>query len=136
MICPYCGTYRRATNSMVGKVINGEICVLCPSCNERYVVDRVTVFMGDPEEEKKMCRRCKTREAERGLMVCIDCWNQEVQKRHIEKRQKAVERERSERARIRPKKLTLDEKAARAQAMGLTYGKYMMLKDMGKIKEE
>ena len=136
MVCPYCGTYRKISGSLVGKVIKGEICVLCPGCNKRYVVDRVTAFMGDPPEEKKMCRRCKKQEAEKGLMVCIDCWNWEVQKRHDDKRRMLVESERHERAQIKPRRMTLEEKAARAQAIGISYGKYEMLRHMGKIKEE
>ena len=137
MICPHCGAHRQIAESLVGKIMAGrEVGGLCPNCNKRYEITRENIFEGDPEYVVRPCKRCGARPAERGLTICIDCWSFQRRKYDAERKRKAVEKEREERSSRKPGKLTLEEKAARAQAMGLSYGKYEMLRNMGKIKEE
>lgn len=137
MICPHCGAHRQLTESIVGKIMaNGQTGGKCPECNSHYTMTRDNAFDGDPEWIPITCKRCGCGQAERGLTICIGCWSMSQNKAKAKRMRAAVEKERTERASRKPGKLTLEQRAARAQAMGLTYGKYMMLKDMGKIKEE
>lgn len=136
MICPHCGAHRQLNEAMVGRIMTGgSIGGLCPECHHRYTITRNNAFDGDPEWEPITCKRCGARPAERGITICIDCWSFSRNKAEARRQREAVEKERAERSAHKPKE-SVDEIACKAQVMGLSYGKYQMLRYMGKIKEE
>ena len=135
MICPYCGTHRQLSAAMVGKIMSiGTLGGKCPGCHKHYEITRETMFDGDPESEPVACTRCG-RPAERGITLCAKCHCVVVTRNNLYKQRDAVDRERTKRKTHKPKE-TIDEIAVKAQRMGLTYGKYVMLRELGKIKED
>lgn len=136
MICPYCGHFRKANATMVGRVRRGrDISALCTKCGKRFMVSAETILEGEDETEVVMCRICKTRQAEPGMLLCNDCWSYQNEKRQTRQRQEKVEKERKERRCLKPKK-SIDELNEEARAHGMTYGKYVSMLYMQKLKGE
>ena len=136
MICPHCGEYRKLPAAMIGRVMkDSEMGGKCPACGRTYVITRSNMFDGDPEEAPVMCNKCGQYPAERGLMVCTKCHAVVLRRNAIRQRREKVERERNKRVVHKPKE-SLDEVAVKAQKMGLSYGRYVMLRSLGKIKED
>lgn len=117
MICPYCGHFRKANATMVGRVRRGkDISALCTKCSKRFMVNAETILEGEDETEIVMCRICRTRQAEPGMLLCNDCWSYQNERRQTRQRQEKVEKERKERRCLKPKKSIdeLNEEANRA----------------------
>ena len=135
MICPYCGTHRQLSAAMVGKIMAvGTLGGKCPGCGKHYTITRETMFDGDPDPEPVACTRCG-RPAERGLTVCALCHKSISERIKLSRQREAVEKERMKRKVHKPKE-TIDAIAVKAMKMGLSYGKYVMLRDLGKIEED
>lgn len=133
MICPDCGHYRKATASMVSRAKSGNISALCPGCHSRYIVTSETVTQGDKEKGETICRVCRCKPAEPGMKLCIECWSRDKDSHEMAKRKKAVEKERSERHMLKPKK-SIDELNAEAAAHNMSYGKYVAMLYMKELK--
>lgn len=135
MICPYCGTHRQLSSAMVGKIMSlGTLGGKCPGCHKHYQITRENMFDGDQEDEPVACKRCG-KPAERGLTVCTKCHAIIAARIKLSRQREAVEKERLKRKVHKPKE-SIDEIAVKAMKMGLSYGKYVMLRELGKIKEE
>ena len=135
MICPHCGEYRKLPAAMIGRVMkDSEMGGKCPGCGKHYTITRETMFDGDPEPEPVACTRCG-RTAERGLTVCALCHKTLSDRLKLSRQREAVEKERMKRKVHKPKE-SIDEIAVKAMKMGLSYGKYVMLRDLGKIEED
>ena len=80
-----------------------------------------------------ICSKCGWREAEPGFSKCWTCLQNQRENREIAIRKEAIEKERAERK--KPKE-TVDDIACKARKMGLTYGKYLSMREMGQIKED
>ena len=65
-----------------------------------------------------LCKECGWRVAEYGATICLHC---KAEKKAKEK--------------AKPKE-TVDDIACKARKMGLTYGKYLAMRQTGQIKEE
>lgn len=134
MICPYCGTHRLLSSAMVGKIMAmGTLGGKCPGCNKHYTITRDNMFDGDPEVEPVPCHRCGAPSA-RGLTICPRCHETISVRIKMYRQRDAVTKERTQRKKHKPKE-TIDEIAVKAMKMGLSYGKYVMLRDLGKIEE-
>ena len=80
-----------------------------------------------------LCSNCGKEEAEYGFTRCWHCIQVHREYNELMRRQQAVEKERSERK--KPKE-TVDDIACKARKMGLTYGKYLAMRQTGQIKED
>ena len=81
----------------------------------------------------KKCIECGWRDAEPGYARCWTCLQRQRYCKEIEMRKREVEKERA--ARKKPKE-TVDDIACKARKLGMTYGKYLAMRQTGQIKED
>ena len=133
MICPYCGYYRKANAATVGRAMRSKISALCGQCGERYMVDADNVLEGDKQTEDKVCRVCGVNTAAPGMKICYECNADAYDKKRLKKKKANLEKERSERR--KPQK-SIDELNAEAAALHMSYGKYVSMLYMKRLKGE